>query len=67
MGLSEEAAAQRYGEHDLEVYHQFFTPLEYTVPQRDENASYGKIVTVKSLQVCGCILVEDILPTVKGS
>ena len=48
VGLSEEAAVQRYGQHDVEVYHQFFTPLELTVPQRDENASYGKLVCVKS-------------------
>ncbi|XP_037070090.1 thioredoxin reductase 1, cytoplasmic-like [Pollicipes pollicipes] len=50
VGLSEEAAVERYGEHDVEVYHQYFTPLEHTVPQRDENASYGKLVCVKSQQ-----------------
>ncbi|XP_043230315.1 thioredoxin reductase 1, cytoplasmic-like [Amphibalanus amphitrite] len=48
VGLSEEAAVERYGEHDIEVFHQYFTPLELTVPQRDENASYGKLICVKS-------------------
>ena len=48
VGLSEEAAVERYGEHDIEVFHQYFTPLELTVPQRDENTCYGKLVCVKS-------------------
>jgi len=49
VGLSEEAAIKKYGESDLEVYHSYITPLECTVPKRDDNAGYAKLICVKSL------------------
>lgn len=48
IGLSEEAAIERYGQDDIEVYHQSFTALEHTVPGRDDNSCYGKLICVKS-------------------
>ncbi|CAG0878856.1 unnamed protein product [Darwinula stevensoni] len=48
VGFSEEAAIQKYGEENIEVYHTHFTPLEFTVSHRDDNACYGKLVCVKS-------------------
>ena len=50
-GLSEEDAIAKYGSDDIEVYHSFLTPLEVTVPKRDDNAGYAKLICVKSLNV----------------
>lgn len=46
-GLSEEEAIEKYGE-DVEVYHQNFQPLEWTVAHRPENSCYCKVLCVKS-------------------
>ena len=50
-GLSEEDAIAKYGEDDLEVYHQNFWPLEWTVAHRPENNCYLKLICVKSQKV----------------
>ncbi|KAK4312844.1 hypothetical protein Pmani_015761 [Petrolisthes manimaculis] len=47
-GLSEEAAIDKYGEDDIEVYHSSYQPLEFTVAHRPENDCYAKLVCVKS-------------------
>lgn len=47
-GLSEEEAIEKFGEEDLEVYHQNFWPLEWTVSHRPENSCYCKVLCVKS-------------------
>merc|ERR1712215_459712 len=47
-GLSEEDAIAKYGEDDVEVYHQSFWPLEWTVAHRPENSCYCKLVCAKS-------------------
>ncbi|MGH0165554.1 UNVERIFIED_CONTAM: hypothetical protein FKN15_011170 [Acipenser sinensis] len=46
-GLSEEKAIELYGEENIEVYHSLFWPLECTVPSRDNNKCYSKIVCNK--------------------
>lgn len=46
-GLSEEEAIEELGSSDpkdLKVYHQYFKPLEWTVPHREDNACYAKII-----------------------
>ncbi|XP_038612159.1 thioredoxin reductase 1, cytoplasmic isoform X2 [Tachyglossus aculeatus] len=43
-GLSEEKAAEKFGEENIEVYHSYFWPLEWTVPSRDNNKCYAKII-----------------------
>ncbi|XP_028633900.1 thioredoxin reductase 1, cytoplasmic isoform X1 [Grammomys surdaster] len=43
-GLSEEKAVEKFGEENIEVYHSFFWPLEWTVPSRDNNKCYAKII-----------------------
>ncbi|XP_077328242.1 thioredoxin reductase 1, cytoplasmic [Lithobates pipiens] len=43
-GLSEENAIAKYGEDNIEVYHSYFWPLEWTVPERDSNKCYAKII-----------------------
>jgi len=47
-GLSEEEAIAKYGEEDIEVYHQNFQPLEWTVAHRPENSCYCKVLCLKS-------------------
>ena len=42
VGLSEEAAEAKYGM--IEVYHTYFTPLEWTVPHTGDNGCYMKII-----------------------
>ena len=49
--MSEEQALEKYDASDIEVYHSYFTPLECTVPKRDENSGYAKLICVKSLNV----------------
>uniref|UniRef100_A0A4W5NV40 Thioredoxin reductase 3 n=1 Tax=Hucho hucho TaxID=62062 RepID=A0A4W5NV40_9TELE len=46
-GLSEEKAMELYGQDNLEVYHSLFWPLEFTVPNRDNNKCYSKIICNK--------------------
>ncbi|XP_046406201.1 thioredoxin reductase SEP1-like [Ischnura elegans] len=48
VGYSEEDAIVPYGADDIEVYHTHYQPLEYTLPERDENKSYGKLICLKS-------------------
>ncbi|NWR65597.1 TRXR1 reductase, partial [Bucorvus abyssinicus] len=43
-GYSEEAAMEKFGEENIEVYHSHFWPLEWTVPSRDNNKCYAKII-----------------------
>ncbi|XP_075456697.1 thioredoxin reductase 1, cytoplasmic isoform X2 [Ascaphus truei] len=43
-GLSEEKALMKYGDANIEVYHSFFWPLEWTVPSRDNNKCYAKVI-----------------------
>ncbi|XP_074863880.1 thioredoxin reductase 1, cytoplasmic [Carettochelys insculpta] len=43
-GFSEEAALEKFGEENIEVYHSYFWPLEWTVPSRDNNKCYAKII-----------------------
>mmetsp|Transcript_8169 Transcript_8169/g.13207 ORF Transcript_8169/g.13207 Transcript_8169/m.13207 type:complete len:506 (+) Transcript_8169:863-2380(+) len=43
-GSSEEDAITRYGEENVEVYHSFFKPLEWTVAEREDNRCFAKII-----------------------
>uniref|UniRef100_A0A8D0GFF5 Thioredoxin reductase 1, cytoplasmic n=1 Tax=Sphenodon punctatus TaxID=8508 RepID=A0A8D0GFF5_SPHPU len=43
-GYSEEKAFEKFGEENIEVYHSYFWPLEWTVPSRDNNQCYAKII-----------------------
>ncbi|KAM9482966.1 thioredoxin reductase 3 [Clarias gariepinus] len=46
-GLSEEKSVELYGEDNLEIFHSLFWPLEYTIPNRDNNRCYAKIICNK--------------------
>mmetsp|Transcript_23332 Transcript_23332/g.28752 ORF Transcript_23332/g.28752 Transcript_23332/m.28752 type:complete len:251 (-) Transcript_23332:497-1249(-) len=48
-GLSEEDAVSKFGEDSVEVYHSYFTPLEWTIPEnRNFNECYCKVIVNKS-------------------
>jgi len=46
-GTSEEDAVQTFGEQNLEVYHSYFQPVEWTIPHREDNACYIKVIVNK--------------------
>ncbi|KFP87401.1 Thioredoxin reductase 3, partial [Acanthisitta chloris] len=46
-GFPEEKAVEEYGKQNLEVFHTLFWPLEWTVPGRDNNTCYAKIICNK--------------------
>uniref|UniRef100_A0AAY4EIA3 thioredoxin-disulfide reductase (NADPH) n=1 Tax=Denticeps clupeoides TaxID=299321 RepID=A0AAY4EIA3_9TELE len=46
-GHAEERAVELYGQENIEVYHSLFWPLEFTVPGRDNNKCYAKIICNK--------------------
>eukprot|EP00761_Pharyngomonas_kirbyi_P011761 gb/GECH01011787.1/.p1 GENE.gb/GECH01011787.1/~~gb/GECH01011787.1/.p1 ORF type:complete len:496 (+),score=121.82 gb/GECH01011787.1/:1-1488(+) len=43
-GLPEEQAREKYGDDNIEVYHSHFKPLEWTIPERETNACYLKVI-----------------------
>ncbi|KAJ1531074.1 hypothetical protein ONE63_005901 [Megalurothrips usitatus] len=43
-GLSEETAIERYGDDNIEVYHAFYKPTEFFIPQRSPARCYMKVV-----------------------
>ncbi|XP_019740867.1 thioredoxin reductase 2, tandem duplicate 2 [Hippocampus comes] len=44
VGLSEEEAETRHGKDNIEVYHAFYKPLEFTVAERDASQCYLKVI-----------------------
>ncbi|XP_028904882.1 thioredoxin reductase 2, mitochondrial isoform X2 [Ornithorhynchus anatinus] len=55
VGLSEERAAERYGEENIEVFHAYYKPLEFTVADRDASQCYVKMVCLqeRDLKIVG--------------
>jgi len=60
VGLAEEDAIKQYGDKDIEVYHSYFKPLEWTLPHRGDNACYAKLICkisdnerVLGFHICG--------------
>jgi thioredoxin reductase (NADPH) len=53
-GMSEEAAIETFGEENIEVFHSYFTPLEYTLPHRTAKC-YAKLIvnTLDHMRVIG--------------
>lgn len=47
VGLSEEAAVARHGEKQVEVFHAYYKPLEFTVAERDASQCYIKMVCLR--------------------
>ncbi|GLG99058.1 Thioredoxin reductase 1, mitochondrial [Gryllus bimaculatus] len=44
VGFSEERAVELFGEDKLEVYHAFYKPTEFSVPQRNASRCYIKVI-----------------------
>ncbi|XP_033123262.1 thioredoxin reductase 2, mitochondrial-like isoform X1 [Anneissia japonica] len=47
VGLSEEVALRRYGDENIEVYHAFYKPLQYTVSQTPADQCYMKVICLR--------------------
>lgn len=47
VGLSEEVAVERHGADNVEVYHAYYKPTEFFVPQRSVRYCYLKAVAVR--------------------
>lgn len=48
VGLSEEAALAKYGEKNVEVYHAYYKPTEFSIPQKKTQNCYLKAIAVQS-------------------
>ncbi|KAK6638367.1 Thioredoxin reductase 1, mitochondrial [Polyplax serrata] len=44
VGLSEEKAIEKYGESNIEVYHAFYKPTEFFIPQKSVAQCYLKVI-----------------------
>ncbi|XP_014246375.1 thioredoxin reductase 1, mitochondrial isoform X2 [Cimex lectularius] len=44
VGLSEEAATSKFGKENLEIYHAYYKPLEFFIPQRNPARCYLKVI-----------------------
>lgn len=47
IGFSEEVAIEMFGDKAIEVYHSHFQPLEWTIPHRQDNVCYAKLIINK--------------------
>ncbi|NWR83396.1 TRXR2 reductase, partial [Furnarius figulus] len=47
VGLSEEMAVQCHGSDNIEVFHAYYKPLEFTVAERDATQCYMKMVCLR--------------------
>eukprot|EP01091_Cochliopodium_minus_P015808 TRINITY_DN5719_c0_g1_i1.p1 TRINITY_DN5719_c0_g1~~TRINITY_DN5719_c0_g1_i1.p1 ORF type:complete len:536 (-),score=154.89 TRINITY_DN5719_c0_g1_i1:169-1749(-) len=48
IGYPEDVALSKFGKENIEVYHTYFTPLEWTVGNKGENFCYAKLICDKS-------------------
>lgn len=47
VGLSEEVAIERHGEDNIEIYHAYYKPTEFFIPQRSVRHCYLKAVAMR--------------------
>ncbi|XP_049830345.1 thioredoxin reductase 2, mitochondrial isoform X1 [Schistocerca gregaria] len=47
VGLSEEKALERFGADKIEVFHAFYKPTEFFIPQRNPARCYVKVVSLR--------------------
>lgn len=48
VGLSEEAAVARFGEDSIEIYHAYYKPTEFFIPQKSVKQCYLKAVASRA-------------------
>lgn len=58
VGMSEDEAIVKRGSDGIEVYHAYFKPLEYTVPQRLSDNCYLKVT---ALNLCAMIHIPTLM------
>ena len=46
VGLSEEEAVKRHGAENVEVYHAYYKPTEFFIPQRSIAHCYIKVISL---------------------
>ncbi|XP_011168538.1 thioredoxin reductase 1, mitochondrial isoform X3 [Solenopsis invicta] len=47
VGLSEEAAVELHGEDQIEIFHAYYKPTEFFVPQKNVDRCYVKVVALR--------------------
>ncbi|XP_076250564.1 thioredoxin reductase 1 isoform X2 [Rhynchophorus ferrugineus] len=47
VGISEETAVKRYGEDKIEIYHGYYKPTEFFIPQRSIVHCYLKVIALR--------------------
>ncbi|KAL0129268.1 hypothetical protein PUN28_004161 [Cardiocondyla obscurior] len=47
VGLSEEAAINLHGEDEIEIFHAYYKPTEFFVPQKNVDRCYVKVVALR--------------------
>lgn len=48
VGLGEEEATSNYGADNIEIYHAFYKPTEFFIPQKNMSHCYVKVIALKS-------------------
>ncbi|KAL6430935.1 hypothetical protein ACFW04_007016 [Cataglyphis niger] len=48
VGLSEEAAIMLHGEEEIEIYHAYYKPTEFFIPQKEVDHCYVKVVAFRN-------------------
>lgn len=48
VGLGEEHAISIYGEDNIEIYHAFYKPTEFFIPQKNIKHCYLKVIVLKN-------------------
>lgn len=47
VGLSEEKAIEIHGEDKIEIFHAYYKPTEFFIPQKDNTHCYLKVVALR--------------------
>lgn len=47
VGLSEETAIERFGNDNVEIYHAYYKPTEFFIPQKNISHCYLKVVALR--------------------
>lgn len=48
VGLSEEAAVEKYGDDNIEIYHAYYKPTEFFIPQKSIAHCYLKVIAQRT-------------------
>jgi len=48
VGLSEETAIALHGEDQIEVYHAYYKPTEFFIPQKNPDCCFLKVITFRN-------------------